>query len=91
MRKYLATIVLLLPLAACTPTQVANLLNVSHPAQNVVTITEDQVDVPNVSPPQRLDEVMNPSGDPVQRCLDFGGEPIWYPTFKQLVCEGIDY
>jgi hypothetical protein len=82
--------------AACTPAQVAGVLNARHPAGDVVTVTEAQVEahqVPNVSPPQRLDVAMTGLGsDVIRRCRDMGGEPIQYPhPVDVIVCEGVDY
>jgi hypothetical protein len=52
----------------------------------------------NVDPPTRLDAIMhwdyaNPitKDSAVERCEKMGGEPIYYPKTKQLMCQGIDY
>lgn len=35
--------------------------------------------------------VMLPAGDPVARCNDMGGEPVWNPYTTISTCEGVDF
>lgn len=84
---------------ACTPEEMRDFANRTHPRADVVTITEFQKDAPNVSPPQRLDEVMSlVTFSPIEiesaiaRCNDSGGTPrVWSAPVYKVVCEGIDY
>jgi hypothetical protein len=89
----------ILGLAACTPNQFRDFANQTHPKGDVVTILENQKNVPNVHPPQRLDVVMLlVNTTPIEmksaatRCDNMGGEPIWWPgNVGIMVCEGVDY
>lgn len=79
--KYLAPILLgfLLPVG-CEPSA-----DVSPPA--LVIIHEDDHGTADVSPPQRLDVVMNDDSEWVGRCENLGG----LPQQEGRVCRNIDY
>lgn len=80
-----ATVAAALLLGACAP----HTPPTYHPA--VVLIQESNHTTIDVSPPQRLDVIMAPDGVPTLRCLDLGGEPIYYPNTHEVICEGVDY
>mgnify|MGYP000209279236 CR=1 FL=1 len=40
----------------------------------------------DVSPPETLNVLMHPTGDPVTRCLDMGGTPM-----QMTFCNDVDY
>lgn len=67
---------------------------------DVVTIDEHQVEVPNVTPPTRLDVIMSFSDTETvgvqERCDDMGGHlSVRHEknemTTEAVVCEGVDY
>jgi len=76
----------------------AFLMGQCHGRPAVVTIHEFETARVDVHPPQRLDVVMSMINDsPIElrsaadRCNNMGGEPIWHPTVKVMVCEGVDF
>jgi hypothetical protein len=34
---------------------------------------------------------MNPAGDPIARCNDMGGEPLWNPDTNIYECDNVDF
>lgn len=58
----------------------------------VVTVSitiEEGHDLHNVKRPTRVDVIMAPTGDPVQRCEDMGGKVV--SVGGRIVCEDVDY
>lgn len=61
-----------------------------RPAQ-VIYVPEDY-DVPfDARSGDTIILILYPDGDPIARCLDYGGEPIYNPFTTIFTCEGVDF
>jgi hypothetical protein len=63
---------------------------VERPAQ-VIFVGENYDHPFDARPGDVIIVVMDPDGAPVDRCLDFGGEPIFNPYTTITTCEGVDF
>jgi len=61
-----------------------------RPAQTI-HVGEDQHFAFDARPGDVIIVTMNPDGDPVARCNDMGGEPIWSPWTTIYECDGVDF
>jgi hypothetical protein len=66
------------------------LIEHDRPAQ-VITIGEDYRWRFDARPGDTIIVVMDPVGEPIVRCDDMGGEPIFNPHTTIHTCEGVDF
>lgn len=88
--KYIGVLLGVVLLSACDPigadTNPGNPVDVSITTD--VTVHEGE-EVRNIDPPTKLHVIMDPSGDPEQRCLDMGGG--FMSANGLLLCQDVDY
>lgn len=87
MRRALLALVALVPAQCDDP---APAPPSDRPAQHII-IPEGYAYRFNAEGGDRLDLIMDPSGDWVDRCNRSGGEPIWNPYSEIATWEDVDF